>query len=103
MTQATYLSALQHSAEQGIEIEGSGMTSQRQPFWLVSSGTTDDSYVVTQVTAKALTCNCRAGKNGGYCKHRARVHDGMVCGEIVSPWRTGPAAQNVHFLRLVTR
>ena len=43
-----------------------------QAFYAVA-GSTGEIYQVVQVSPDSLTCTCKAGQAGRYCKHRALV------------------------------
>jgi len=78
-TQATqYEKALTRAAADGCQIAGKGtVKATGATVYAVTCSKGDHCYCVT-VHDQHLTCTCKAGTNGQYCKHRAVVRARIV-------------------------
>ncbi len=77
--------ALARAKEQGVLIAGEGVTNPgnaagapQYPFWTVSSSQDRDKYYMVTRRGEHLTCTCKAGQEGVYCKHRALVTNYLI-------------------------
>ena len=79
VTPEQYKAALERANADGINVlskntKDFGCGLVEVAFHVYSPKSQSIYHVKVSESGKALICDCEAGNNGQYCKHRARVH-----------------------------
>jgi hypothetical protein len=88
-----YQSALQRAQQLGIQIVGSGLTTEGQPLWVTTSSDGVSHHVVVQ-TAERMRCDCELAqyKPQSLCTHAALAHQAALA-ECRTPAQPAPQRQ----------